>query len=533
MKGENNKMKKAVIYARYSSSAQSEQSIEGQLRVCNEFAEQNGYTVVNQFIDRAISGKTDKRPDFIKMIAEAENRNFNYVIVYKIDRFSRNHYDSVVYKHKLKKLGVKVVSATEMITDSSEGKLVEGILEIMAEMYSEDLKQKVTRGLKETALKGGFTGGTPPYGYKVIDKKVVIDENRARAINYLFKEYSEGKALTAIINELNEKGYRTDKGKKLTIRSFNNVLTNRKYIGEYDYLGVKMKNYPKIVNEDLFLKVQKQIKNNRKLSAKGKAKEEYILTGKAICGYCGTQMFGVCGTSKTKTVHNYYACLESYNHHNCKKKLTRKRFLEDAVIEKTLEFLKDKKNTNSVVDFIREEFQKNKLGSKNELKNLNDRLQTVNEDLDRCSILMLKTTSEEMLIRFEEMAKDLELQKSDIIKEVAKYKIADKIISSSQSELNKWVELFKVGDINDVNFRRRIIQLFVNKVFVFDNTIAVFYNIMGENDIDLEQLKSKMTEEELLSSNITKGSPPNYAKYELGRFILIGFNFGVLLKASS
>lgn len=518
-------MKKAVIYARYSSSAQTEQSIEGQLRVCNDFAKQNGYIVVNEFIDRAISGKTDRRPDFIKMIAEAEKGDFNYVIVYKIDRFSRNHYDSVVYKHKLKKLGVKVISATEMITDSSEGKLVEGILEIMAEMYSEDLKQKVTRGLKETALKGGFTGGTPPYGYKVIDKKVVIDENRAKAVNYLFKEYSEGKSLTSIVKELNEKGYRTDKGKKLTIRSFNNALNNKKYIGEYEYLGVKMKNYPKIINEDLFLKVQKQIKKNKNLSAKGKAKEEYILTGKAFCGYCGSQMFGVCGTSKTKAVHNYYACIKSYNHHNCKKKLTRKKFLEDAVIVKTLEFLKDTKSINSVVDFIRVEFQKNKLGSKNELKNLNDRLQIVNEDLDRCSLLMLKTTSEEMRIRFEEMAKDLELQKSYIIKEVTKYKIADKIISSSHNELNNWVELFNVGDINDLNFRRRLIQLFVNKVFVFDNSIAVFYNIMGENDIDLEQLKSQMTEEELISSHTTKGSPPKVSKSEMLHFIKGCFGF--------
>ena len=149
----------AVIYARYSSAAQTEQSIEGQLRVCREYAERNNYTVIHEYIDRAMTGTNDCRPNFLQMIEDAQKKQFDFIICYKLDRFSRNHYDSVFYKHKLQQSGVKVLSAMEAISDTQEGKLIEGILEIMAEMYSTDLSQKVKRGLKESAIKGTFTGG--------------------------------------------------------------------------------------------------------------------------------------------------------------------------------------------------------------------------------------------------------------------------------------------------------------------------------------------------------------------------------------
>ncbi|MCL2369859.1 MAG: recombinase family protein [Firmicutes bacterium] len=164
----------AVIYARYSSSAQTEQSIEGQLRVCKEFAERSGYTVIHEYIDRAMTGTNAERPDFLQMVKDASQKQFDYIIVYKVDRFARNQYDSVFYKHKLSQSGVKVVSATEAISDTAEGRLVEGILEIMAEMYSHDLSQKVKRGQKESLLKGNHLGGSMLYGYKSVDKRIEI-----------------------------------------------------------------------------------------------------------------------------------------------------------------------------------------------------------------------------------------------------------------------------------------------------------------------------------------------------------------------
>ena len=145
---------KAIIYARYSSDNQREESIEGQIRECMEFAERNGITVFGTYIDRALSAKTDNRPEFQRMIKDSYRNLFDTVLVWKLDRFARNRYDSAYYKNILKKNGVKVISAKENISDGPEGVLLESMLEGWAEYYSVDLSEKIGRGLTENALKG-------------------------------------------------------------------------------------------------------------------------------------------------------------------------------------------------------------------------------------------------------------------------------------------------------------------------------------------------------------------------------------------
>ena len=98
---------KVVIYARFSSHSQTEQSIEGQLRECYEFAKRNDYVVVNEYIDRAISGMTDNRPAFLQMIEDSKKKEFEYVLVYQLDRFARSRYDSANYKAKLKRMALE------------------------------------------------------------------------------------------------------------------------------------------------------------------------------------------------------------------------------------------------------------------------------------------------------------------------------------------------------------------------------------------------------------------------------------------
>ena len=87
----------AVIYARYSSDNQREESIEGQIRECTAYAEKNGITIVKHYIDRAISAKTDNRPEFQQMIKDSDKKLFDIVLVWKLDRFARNRYDSARY----------------------------------------------------------------------------------------------------------------------------------------------------------------------------------------------------------------------------------------------------------------------------------------------------------------------------------------------------------------------------------------------------------------------------------------------------
>ena len=181
----------AVIYARYSSDNQREESIEGQLRECKAFAEANDMVIVDTYIDRALSAKTDNRPDFQRMIKESANGLFDLVIVWKLDRFARNRYDSAHYKSVLQKNGVKVISAKENISEGPEGIILESMLEGMAEYYSAELAVKVKRGMMENALKGKVNGGKPPYGYYVYkERHLCVNETTAPIVQEIFRMYA-------------------------------------------------------------------------------------------------------------------------------------------------------------------------------------------------------------------------------------------------------------------------------------------------------------------------------------------------------
>lgn len=122
-------MKKAVIYARYSCDSQTEQSIEGQLRVCKTYAQEHDILIIGTYIDRAMSGTNDNRPDFKRMLADSAKKLWDFVIVYKLDRFSRDKYEMTIHKHTLKENGVRLISAMENIPDTPEGIILESLLE--------------------------------------------------------------------------------------------------------------------------------------------------------------------------------------------------------------------------------------------------------------------------------------------------------------------------------------------------------------------------------------------------------------------
>ena len=192
-----------VIYARFSSHNQNEQSIEGQLKYCEDYAKRNDYHIIHTYIDEARSGTSDSREQFQQMIEDSKNKTFQGILVYQLDRFSRNRYDSAIYKNKLKKNGVRVFSARENISDDASGILMESVLEGMAEYYSAELGQKVVRGMEINASKGFYNGGPIPLGLKVeevplplgangkmiIKKKYAIDKEKAEIVQKIFEMY--------------------------------------------------------------------------------------------------------------------------------------------------------------------------------------------------------------------------------------------------------------------------------------------------------------------------------------------------------
>ena len=242
----------AVIYARYSSDNQREESIEGQIRECTAYAEKNGITVVKHYIDRALSAKTDNRPDFQQMIKDSEKRLFDIVLVWKLDRFARNRYDSAHYEYQLERNHVKLVSATEPISDSPAGIMVKSMLTGMAEYYSAELSEKVVRGMTENVLKGKYNGGTIPIGFKVDEEKFFqIDSLKAPFVVEAFQRYNDGATMKELMNWLNDSGVTTNRNQKFTYNSVQTLLTNKRYIGENHFKDIVMPDsIPAIVDKD-------------------------------------------------------------------------------------------------------------------------------------------------------------------------------------------------------------------------------------------------------------------------------------------
>lgn len=325
-------MKTAVIYARYSSDAQSEQSIEGQLRVCEEYAEKNNILILNTYIDRAMTGTNDLRPDFQKMIKDSKNKEWDYVIVYKLDRFSRNKYESVMHKRTLKENGVKVLSAMENIPDTPEGIILESLLEGMNQYYSAELAQKVKRGMHETRLKGYFQGGTLLYGYKLDGRKIVINEEQAEVVKYIYKQYALGVFVKNIQKELTEKGI-LHKDKPFAINTIHNILKNEKYSGKYMHEEELVDNmYPQIVSTELFNKVREKVNKNKYGSQS--VRMIYLLKGKLKCGYCGMPISADCGkTRHGKTIYYYKCSGRKKKLNDCQKSAIQKEVLEKFVLE--------------------------------------------------------------------------------------------------------------------------------------------------------------------------------------------------------
>ena len=246
-----------VIYARYSSHNQREESIEGQLRECKRYAQENGITIVGKYVDRAITGKTDDRAGFQKMIRDAEKGRFSVVIVYKLDRFARNRYDSATYKAKLKRCGVRLVSAMEQLTDSPESIILEAVLEGMAEYYSANMAQNIKRGMTENALKCLATGGGRCLGYYTgEDKKYHIDEPAAATVRLIYEMYDQGHTYAAIVETLNNQERKTLNGTPFNKNSLRTILHNRRYIGVYVWGDVIVEGgMPQIVDRDLWERV--------------------------------------------------------------------------------------------------------------------------------------------------------------------------------------------------------------------------------------------------------------------------------------
>ena len=459
-----------VIYARFSSHSQNEQSIEGQLKVCYEYAKQKGYNIISEYIDRAISGKeAENRLEFQRMINDSAKRQFEGVLVYQLDRFARNRYDSAIYKAKLKKYGVRVLSAKENISDDASGILMEAVLEGMAEYYSVELSQKIKRGLNINAEKGLAIGGMKILGYKIEDKHYVIDENTAPIVKKIFDMYISGKTMADVIRYLNQIGAKTALGNEFNKNSIRRILTNKKYIGIYTYKGVEMSgNIPRIIDDETFKHAVSRLEKNKKAPARAKAKEEiYLLSTKIFCGHCNTSIVGVSGTSRNKTIHQYYQCSNNRKK-KCTLKPVKKSYIEDLVIDTVMKILTPEK-----IDMIAKNICElsEKESNTDTLKRLKKKLKE-NETATNNLIKALESGKAIDIISAQIEKRQLEKQNLEV--QIAREKIMKPKLEVEHVKF--FFEKFLYGDLSDINFRQSLVDTFINKVYLFEDKLCVICN---------------------------------------------------------
>ena len=475
----------AVIYARYSSDNQREESIEGQIRECTAYAEKNGITVVKHYIDRALSAKTDNRPDFQQMIKDSEKRLFDIVLVWKLDRFARNRYDSAHYEYQLERNHVKLVSATEPISDSPAGIMVKSMLTGMAEYYSAELSEKVVRGMTENVLKGKYNGGTIPIGFKVDEEKFFqIDPLKAPFVVEAFQRYNDGATMKELMNWLNDSGVTTNRNQKFTYNSVQKLLTNKRYIGENHFKDIVMPDsIPAIVGKDLFEEVQQKIKKNSRAPARHKAEDDYLLTTKLFCGMCGAMMFGECGTGRNKVVHHYYKCATAKRFKTCKKKTVRKEWLEDLVMAETMKLIQD----DAVIDAIVAEVMELQDQENTTLPLLEKQMREVENGIENMlnaiQAGVLTNSTKSRLEKLEAQQKELEVR-------IAEEKIARPRLSENQVRF--WLTRFRKLDPNVKSHRETLINTFVNAVYLYDEKVLITFNYKdGTKTITFDEIAAK------------------------------------------
>ena len=418
------------------------------------------------------------------MVKDSASGNFDVVLVWKLDRFARNRYDSAHYKAILRKNGVRVVSAKEAISEGPEGIILESMLEGYAEYYSAELSQKVMRGMTENALKARYNGGTLPFGYMIDkDKYYILNHATAPIVEEIFTRYADGETIVEIIDSLNSRGIKSSMGVAFTKSSLNGMLKNRKYIGEYKYMDIVIPNgVHAIVSEDIFNKVQKKMERNKYAPATEKERIDYLLSTKLFCGKCGAYMIDESGYGSKGNMYHYYKCANAKKNKSCDKKNVKKDYIENLVVMLTRqEVLRD-----DVIESITEEIYKLQTKENSKIAVLKQNLKEVdngiNNILDAIQMGIVTSSTKQRLEELEQRKSDLEMA---LMTEEAEHPILPK------EEIKYWISKFKDGDVNDMRYKQKLIDTFVNSVYLYDDKLIITYNFRdGARTITFEEVNN-------------------------------------------
>lgn len=487
-------IKRVVAYARFSSNNQRDESIDAQLRAIQNYCESNDIKLVAIYTDEAQSAKTDNRDDFRTMIDDIlkEKVDIDAVLVHKFNRFARNKYDSALYKKRLRDIDIKVISVTQPIDDSPEGRILESLIEAMDEYYSENLALEVKKGMLENALKGKHTGGGKLLGLSVDDEGYYYPDENAHIIYRIFKEYADGVPKTQIVDRLNREGYRNQYGRPFRVRTITDLLQNEKYVGNFIYNHtqteiIRLEGIIKnpIVDEDLWERVQKLRKDAGKPKHR---KRKYLMTGKMRCGICGFTYCGSGGKKKNKNgdVAAYYKCQGKVKNKNgCINPSLNKDYYEKLIVDTITEtVLTDNAIEKIAIDVIKQ-LEKERKAPQVPTAKLKKQLDKVKDKQSRLMELYLNGDMERKTLD----------EKNAALKEERKH-------IEEQIEKNLYLERSNIFDVRDIenmifefreelkhnhdfDFSQAVFNTFVEIVVVYPDTIEVnlrvdFYSLGGD-----------------------------------------------------
>ena len=481
-----------------------DESIDAQIRAIEEYADKNDIKIVNKFIDRAKSATSDKRPAFQEMIkyCEADNTGISMVIVHKLDRFSRDKYDSAMYKQKLKVKGIRVVSVLENLDNSPESLILESVIEGMAQYYSANLAREVAKGQKENALKALHNGGDAPLGYDVaFDKTYLVNEEEAQAVKIIFDMYVNGYSYSNIIDKLNDLGYKTKRGNKFGKNSLHGILSNEKYTGVYVFNKTQRKGIngkrnghkqksedeiikveggmPQIIGKDIFIQAQEMMQKRKKAPGSHKAITLYLLTGIIKCGECGHAMQG--NKRKDKYGNDYisYRCGCRKQKRDCKNKEIKREYLEEFVLTELEEHVL---NDNAIPALSKElnERLKTKSNDNHEmLNNLRNKLDKVNKEIENILTAIMSGIMNSMLKdkldELEQVKLNLDLKINELSIESNSVESVDITEDQIRNMFGRFKEFVLTRNLPEC---KKFISDYVKEVVVYRDHVEVIFNVV-------------------------------------------------------
>lgn len=458
-------MRRAVIYARYSAGPkQTDQSIEGQVAECTRYAEAHDLRVVDVYADHHVSGKsTEGRDEFLRMIDDAGRGLFDVVIVWKVDRFGRDRRDIAVYKHALKKAGVALYYAAESVPEGPEGILLESLLEGMAEYYSADLRQKVVRGIRESAKKGRYAVGRLPLGYmRDSEGRPVPDPETAPVVRMIFEQYAAGVSSAELVRICQNRGLKMNKS------TIYRILRNERYLGHWVLLDVPVDVEP-LIDEGVFLEVKERFGRSR--NGSGSAVSRYVLSGKCVCSRCGRTMQGASGHGRSGEVYTYYRC-PGRKDSSCDLPQLRAPELEDAVLNKTRELML----TDEMIDTLTERMMA--IQEEDAKRSDVPRLEKALADVERRRSNILKAIeagafAPELNDRLADLAEEADALRVEIEREKIKKPQIPKEF------LRQWLVSFRDGSVLDDDFAERMADAFLYSVKCYEDHVVVAFNVLG------------------------------------------------------